>query len=93
MEFETAPLMQVLGEVFICSEASCCSSRIEGDGLAGARFSGLKTKQEIVGRPNYYSISRDTDKQFTVELGLFEYIHYLFGHKLFLEELFSLSIC
>lgn len=85
--------MQVLGGAFICSKASCCSLGIEGDELAGVRFSGLKTKQEIVGRLNYYSISRDTSKQFIMELGLLEYIHYLLDHKLCLEELFSLSMC
>lgn len=53
---ETAPLMQVLGEVLICSDTSCCSSRIEGGELAGMKFSGLKMKQEIAGRLNCYSL-------------------------------------
>lgn len=90
---ETAAPMQVLGEVLICCEASFCSSGVEGGELAGVRFSGLKTKQEKVGRLNYYSISRDTGRQFIMELVLLGYIHYLLDHKLLLEELFSLSIC
>lgn len=89
---ESAPLMQVLGGVLICSDASCCSSGSEG-GELGVRFSGLKTKQEVAGWLNYYSISRGTGKQFMMELVLLEYIHYLLDHKLFLEELFSLSTC
>lgn len=77
----------VLGEVLTCSDASCCSSGIEG-GELGVRFSALKTKQEILGWLNYYSISRGTGKQFMMELVLLKYIHYLLDHKLF-----SLSIC